>query len=273
MLTLKKYILPYILLFFPTLLFAQSSESKAEFSATIAYQSLAHFLGRTDSLNTSVTVPIISYKLKNGLYAQTAGIFIKNDAIPFQYTGSTFELGYQFMQNDANFSGNVYATYFDYKEKSIVVKSALKYQVGVNTIIKSKIINVNPSFDLKFSDKTDVGLTLGFDHLFIAKLKQGFPRALAFDPTVTFYAGTQNFSESYQKNIGTGFIPIYQTETKEVNKLSLLAIDCTLPIVLVLGKFNTFITPSYVIPFNVLTNYGERVPSRFYFTAGVGIKL
>ncbi len=261
-----------LIIIFPFTLSAQNN-SKDEFSATLAYQSLAHFMGRTDSLNSKATVPIISYKFNGGFYTQIAGVFVQNDATPFQYTGSTFEVGYHFLQKDSNFSGSVFGTYFDYKDKSVLVRSALKYQLGLNTSFKNSIVNINPSFNLMFSDKTDINIGLAFDHLFIQKLKEGFPRALAFNPTITLNAGTQNFTESYKRNIGSTFIPIYQTETKSVTKLSFLAMDFTLPIVYVAGKFNAFITPSYVMPYNLISSAGERGDNRFYFTAGIGIRF
>ena len=262
-----------MLVIFPIALIAQDNNSKGEFSATIAYQSLAHFMGRTDSLNSKATVPIISYKLKGGFYTQIAGVLVENAAMPLEYTGTTFEVGYHFLQDDSTFSGTVFGTYFNYKDKSVLVRSALKYQLGFNTSFKNSIININPSFNLMFSDKTDINIGLAFDHLFIQKLKEGFPRALAFNPTITLNAGTQNFTESYKRNIGSTFIPIYQTETKSVTKLSFLAMDFTLPIVYVAGKFNAFITPSYVMPYNLISSAGERGDNRFYFTAGVGVRL
>lgn len=270
--TINKIIFFSLITLLPISLIAQNN-LKNEFSATLAYQSLAHFMGRTDSLNSTATVPIISYKLKSGFYTQVAGIFVQNDATPLQYTGATVEVGYHFLQNDSNFSGSVFGTYFDYKDKSLLVRSALKYQLGLNTSFKNSIVNINPSFNLMFSDKTDINIGLAFDHLFIQKLKEEFPRALAFNPTITLNAGTQNFTESYKRNVGSTFVPIYQTETKNVTRLSFLAIDITLPIVYVAGKFNAFITPSYVMPYNLISSAGERGDNRFYFTAGVGVRL
>ncbi|MBS4044531.1 MAG: hypothetical protein KGZ59_12030 [Chitinophagaceae bacterium] len=266
-----KKLVVMVMLILPLSLLAQ--QNKDEFSATLAYQSLAHFMGRTDSLNSTATVPIIAYRFKSGFYSQIAGVLVQNSATPLQYTGTTFELGFHFLQNDSTFSGNVFGTYFDYKDKSVLVRSALKYQLGVNTSFKNNIVNINPSINLLFSDKTDLNLSVGFDHLFVQKLKEGLPRALAFNPTITLYAGTQNFTDTYKRNIGSPFVPIYQTETKSVTTLSFLAMDFTLPIVYVAGKFNAFITPSYVMPYNLIKDAGERGENRFYFTAGIGIRL
>jgi hypothetical protein len=237
-----------------------------------------HFLGRTDSLSSSATLPIISYQLKNGLYAQGAAIFIANSALPFQYTGGSVELGYRFPESD-KFSGNVFVSRFLYKEQSVLVQSALKYQTGINTSLQNKIVNINLGADLKFSNNTDIGATAGLDHLFIIPLKEGEPKAFAINPTITAYGGTQRFSETYQKkqNSTVGGLPVGPpqtvTETRNVNTFSILAYEYTMPLVLVWGKFNAVLSPSYVMPQNLITSNGEYGRNRFYVTASVGVRL
>lgn len=252
---------------------------KPVFAANIAHQSYVHFLGRADSLSSNATLPIVSYQLKNGLYAQGAAIFIANSSTPFQYTGASVEMGYRFPQNK-KFTGNVFVSRFLYKDQSVLVQSALKYQTGINGSFQNKIININAGADLKFSDKTDVGATAGLDHLFIIKLKKGKPRAFAINPTLTVYGGTQRFTETYQKKQTTGIgglpiggMPQTITETRNVNTFSILAYEYTMPLVLVVGKFNAVLSPSYVMPQNILAANGEYGRNRFYITASVGIRL
>ena len=113
---MKPFIHLFIAIFFalPVVLFAQDStkqERKPVFAANIAHQTYVHFLGRSDSLNTNATLPIISYQLKNGLYAQGPAIFIQISGLRFQYTGSSVELGYRFPGSD-KFSGNVFVSRF-----------------------------------------------------------------------------------------------------------------------------------------------------------------
>lgn len=272
----------FAVLFSPLMLCAQNDSAKASrnpvFTANIAHQSLVHFLGRTDSLSSSATLPIISYQLKNGFYAQGAAIFIANSALPFQYTGGSVELGYRFPESE-KFSGNVFVSRFLYKEQSVLVQSALKYQTGINTSLQNKIVNINLGADLKFSNNTDIGATAGLDHLFIIPLKEGEPKAFAINPTITAYGGTQRFSETYQKkqNSSIGGLPVGPpqtvTETRNVNTFSILAYEYTMPLVLVWGKFNAVLSPSYVMPQNLITSNGEYGRNRFYVTASVGVRL
>ena len=251
---------------------------KPVFTANLAYQSLVHFMGRTDSLNSSAALATAGYQLKDGLYAQGAAVLVSNAVLPLQLTGGSLELGYRFPESE-HFSGNVFVSKFLYKDQSVLVQSALNVQSGINTSIKNKIININAGADVKFSEQTDIGLTLGADHLFIIRLQEGKQRALALNPTVTAYSGTQRFSKTYQKNQAGGIfgIPVggnqSTTTTEDASRFTILAYECTVPVVLVLGKFNAFIIPSYVIPQHILASAGEHGTNRFYVTAGIGVRL
>lgn len=252
-----------------------SSQKKPVFSATAAYQSYVHFLGRSDSISTGAALPIISYQLKNGLYAQAAAVFIHNAVLPFQIAGGSIEAGYRFPETD-HFSGNIFLSKFIYKDQSTLPQSVLQYQTGINTTIKTRPININLGGDLKFSNQTDIGLTGGLDHLFIVPVKKGEAKAVAFNPTYTAYAGTQRFIQQYEeKQQNVAGIPVGNSQMSEeqVNRISLLAHEFTMPVVLVIGKFNAFISPSYVVPVNVLNSNGEYGRNKFYITAGIGVRL
>src|ERR1035437_9812374 len=95
----------HIFLFFamilitPIALKAQNdSIRKAEFTASINYQSRLNYFGRTDSLKSSGMYPSIGYQFKCGLYAQGNFIFAHNSVQPYTYAGSTIEAGYRFPQ-------------------------------------------------------------------------------------------------------------------------------------------------------------------------------
>ena len=252
-----------------------SSQKKPVFSATVAYQSYVHFLGRSDSVSTAAALPIVSYQLKNGLYAQAAAILIHNAVLPFQLAGGSIETGCRFPETD-HFSGNIFASKFLYKDQSMLPQSVLQYQTGINTTIKTKPVNINLAGDLKFSNQTDIGLTGGLDHLFIVPLKKGEAKAVALNPTYTAYGGTQRFIKQYEeKQQNIAGIPVGNPQVREeqVNRISLLAHEFTMPVVLVINKFNAFISPSYVVPVNLINSNGEYGRNTFYITAGIGIRL
>lgn len=246
-----------------------TTDKKNIFSSALNYQTNLHYFGRTDSLQSSGLFPTIGYELKNGLYAQANFIFVQNPSLPLSYTGTTIEAGYKFPQSK-NFTGNIFATKFIYKNNSTLVQSALQYQTGINLTYNNSIININAGADAKFSNKTDFGLTAGLDHLFIIKIKDK-PMAFAFNPSVYAYFGTQNFSNTYVEKKNVLGVPITQQTTTNTVAFNALSYELSVPIVFVAGKFNASIIPAYVIPQNLIV--GEKGKEMFYLTIGMGIRL
>jgi hypothetical protein len=155
----------------------------------------------------------------------------------------------------------------------------LKGQTGLNLTWNNKIVNVNGGADLKFSNRTDLGLTAGLDRLFIY-LIPNTKAALAFNPSAYAYAGTQNFTQTVRKRNQIAGLPVgnQQTVQEEVTQFSLLSYELSAPIVLVAGKFNATISPSYVMPQNLIKipnrpDLSERGENMFYITASVGVRL
>ncbi|RWZ88822.1 MAG: hypothetical protein EO766_06645 [Hydrotalea sp. AMD] len=253
-------------------LYAQNDTTRSnEFSFGINGVSRFQYFGRTDSLQSSGMVPYIGYQLKCGLYAQGSFIFLENSTTSLNYTGALGEIGYRF-QSTKNFSGNIFFTKLFYNENSTLVQSALQYQSGLNAAYTNKIINFNFGADLKFSNKTDIGISPGLDHIFILKIRNKIPMALAIDPTAYAYFGTQNFSRTYLEKSSILFIPIsQQTVTDNSVKFNLLSYEFSVPIVFVAGKFNINITPSYTIPMNLIP--GEYGKNLFYITFGLGVRI
>lgn len=267
-------------LLFPVIGFTQESNSKGsqknELSASVNYQSVLHYFGRTDSLQSSGLFPSIGFQSKTGLYAQGNFIFVHNNSLPTTYTGTTIEAGYRFPQTD-HFSGNIFYSQFLYKDKSTLVQSALKSQTGINLNYLNKIININTGLDLKFSNQTDIGATIGFDHLFL--ILTGIEHtAFAIDPSVYAYAGTQKFSDTYFENKNVLGVPVTRQVTSQVTQFNILSYEVSVPVVFVSGKFNASVTPSYTLPQNLVTVAGrpdlsERGKNLFYVTLSVGVKL
>lgn len=279
--TINCMYLLFLLVFLPVIGFTQESNSKGsqkdEISASVNYQSVLHYFGRTDSLQSSGLFPSIGLQSRTGLYAQGNFIFVHSNSQPTTYTGTTIEAGYRFPQTD-HFSGNLFYTQFLYKDKSTLVQSALKSQTGINLNYLNKIVNINSGVDLKFSNQTDIGATLGLDHLFL--IPTGVEHtAFAIDPSVYAYAGTQKFTNTYLEKKNIFGIPISeQSTTSQVTQFNILSYEVSMPVVFVSGKFNASVTPSYTIPQNLVTVAGrpdlsERGKNLFYVTLGVGVKL
>ncbi|NCT95195.1 MAG: hypothetical protein GXC72_12275 [Chitinophagaceae bacterium] len=255
---------------------AESTDTKNEVTASINYQSALHFFGRTDSLRSSGWFPMLGFQLKNGLYAQSNIVFVQNRAQPLTYAGTVVEAGYRFPKSD-HFTGNLFFSRMLYRDESTLVQSALKSQTGVNMSYTNKILNINGGLDLKFSNQTDVGVTLGVDHLFL--IPTATPgTAFALAPAAYAYLGTQRFSNTYLEKKNVLGIPVTQQTTENVTQLNVLSYEISMPLVFVKGKFNAAVTPAYVIPQNLVTVPGradlsERGKKMLYVTISAGIRL
>lgn len=263
------------LVFAPLLGFAQDATSdsvqkKNVFTGSVNYQSKLHYFGRVDSFKSSGVFPVLGYELKNGLYAQGTAVFVQNASQSFNYTGASVEVGYKFPESK-NFEGNLFISKFFYEDQSTLVQSTLKAQTGLNMSYKNKIVNLNGGFDLKFSDRTDIGATAGVDHLFVTPINGWNKSAIAVMPSATMYAGSQNFTTSTTRNGNFLGVPVTQQKTEEIQKFSILAYEFSAPVVLVVGKFNAYVIPSYVIPQNLIAS--EKGEKLFYVTTGLGFRL
>lgn len=255
-----------------------SAPKKNVFTAGINYQSSLHYFGRTDSLRSSGVFPTIGFQLKEGFYVNSNFIFVNNKASSLGYNGTILEGGLRFPETK-NFSGNIFYTQFLYKDKSQLVQSSIKSQTGINLVYNNKIANVTVGGDAKFSDKTDFGATAGLDHLFLYLIPNS-KNAIAVNPSVYVNTGTQNFTNTYYKKQNVLGLPIgsQQQVTETSTKFNILSYEFSAPIVFVAGKFNASITPSYVLPQNLVRvanrpDLSENGRNMFYVSAGLGVRL
>lgn len=277
----RQALLTTIILSLPFFGIAQNDTStpkKNVFTGGVNYQSSLHYFGRTDSLKSSGLFPTLGFQLKQGFYVNSNFIFVNNSVSSLSYNGTIVEGGFRFPQT-RNFSGNIFYTQFLYKNNSELVQSALKSQTGINMAYNNKIVNVNVGGDAKFSDKTDFGATAGLDHLFLY-LIPNTKNAIAINPSAYAYAGTQNFSNTYYKKQNVFGLPVgnQQAVTETSTQFNILAYEFSAPVVFVAGKFNASITPSYVIPQNLMKvpnrpDLSENGKNMFYVSAGVGVRL
>ncbi|RTL58279.1 MAG: hypothetical protein EKK37_08040 [Sphingobacteriales bacterium] len=250
-----------------------ATNEKVEFKLGVNYNSHLNYYGRTDSLKSSGLYPSaeLSYK---GLYLKSDFIFINNSVNSNQYTGTIVSAGYNFKDASEKISGNIFASKFIYQDKSVLVQSAIKGQAGGSISFLNKILNVNLGADVKFSDQTDVGASGGADHLERYEFNGG-KTVLVIDPGVYVYAGTQNFTQTYYKKRNILFLPAgEEAVTESSKKFNLLAYEISAPVALGTGKFIFSLTPSYIIPQNLITVPGhpeqsEKGDNLFYVTAGI----
>lgn len=250
--------------------------SKNVFTGSVNYQSLLHYFGRVDTLKSSGFFPALNFKLKTGFYISSTFIFIQSQGKNLHYTGTLLEGGYRLPENKL-ITGNGYYTQYLYNSNTVLKQASIKSQAGINTTFNNKVVNINLNGDIKFSrDNNDYGVSAGLDKMIL--LKNILPHfVLALNPSIYANAGTQKYT-SASTNKSIFGIPSSPSKVDSYNQFSILSYEVSLPVVLVRGKLNGYISPSYVMPQNILNNVGSVDPVKqgnniFYIAAGIGVRL
>jgi hypothetical protein len=249
-----------------------SGKAKTEFKISANYNTGLNYYGRIDSLHSSGFFPLAELWFNEKFYINAAPVFVNNSAASFQYAGTVASAGYQF-NSDNKVLGNIYVIKPFYQESAKLVQSALKAQAGMTMTLMNKVLNVTGGGDVKFSDKTDFGLTAGLDHIFRYQVND--KSVLVIDPSAYVNAGTQQFTKSYLKR-NSGFIFFPGNEelvTESAQKFDILSYEFSVPVIFATGKFQLLFTPAYVLPQNLIVVEGrpdlsERGENLFYATFG-----
>jgi len=253
-----------------------TEKSKPQFKLSVNYNSGLNYYGRTDSLRSSGVFPLAELWLKN-FYINAAPVFVNNASASFDYAGTVATAGYLLISDDKKWFGNFYIVKPFYENNSGLVQSALKFQGAFSLTNLNKIINITGGADIKFSEKTDFGITTGLDHIF--RKQYADSSVIVIDPSVFLYAGSQQFTSSRIK--GNNILPFPgagQTISEEVKKFNILSYELSMPVIFTKKKLQLLFTPAYVIPQNLITVQGrpdlsERGKEMFYVTIGAKITL
>lgn len=252
--------------------FAQNSDStasKSQFKISINHNSGLNYFGRTDSLKSKGLFPLAELWFTPKFYVNAAPIFVYNKFQAPAYAGSVASIGY--LNVSKKWISNLYLLKPFYTESSELVQSALKAQTGGSFTFLNKLLNISAGGDVKLSDKLDFGAMVGIDHIF--RIENKNKSVLVFDPSLTFNAGTQNFSKTYSRKSG-GILPREQKVTKDYQEFNLLSIEASLPIIYAKGRMQLIATPAYVVPKNLVNIQGrpdlsETGKNMFYTTLTV----
>ena len=142
-----------------------SNTGNVQFKLGAYYNSHLNYYGRTDSLRSSGFFPMAELWINKSFYINAAPVFVNNKINSFEYAGTVATAGYLYSEPD-KFIANFYFVKPIYKDNSQLVQAALKAQVGTTFTWLNKFINITGGGDVKFSDKTDYGLTASLDHIF-----------------------------------------------------------------------------------------------------------
>lgn len=239
-----------------------------QFKLSLNYNSRLNYYGRTDSLNSSAFFPLAEFWL-NHFYINAAPVFINNTWQSMQYAGTIATAGYQ--KISTKWLTNIYLMLPYYRQDVTLPQSALKAQTGSNISFLNKIIDINAGADIKYSDKFDYGMSMGLDHIIRVPFRDN--SMVVIDPSVSAYAGTQNFTTSYyQKKNGFLLFPGSQQEvTQNEEQFSILSYEISIPVIYLKNKWQLSVTPAYVLPQHLVLIPGrpdlsERGKNMFYGT-------
>ena len=248
-----------------------SANSKVQFKLSLNYNTALNYYGRTDSLKSSGFFPMAELWFSPKFYVNAAPVFVNNAVQRFDYAGTVTTIGYQNVTS--KWITSVYVSKPFYKSSSELVQSALKAQSGATLSFLNKYLNLTAGGDVKITDKTDFGATAGVDHLL--RIETANKSVLAFDPSFTVYAGTQNFQRSYYKKVNSGFLLFPSTSqqlvTEQATRFNVLACEASLPVVYTQNRWTFVASPAYVLPQNLIAVPGrpdlsERGENLFYAT-------
>jgi hypothetical protein len=268
-----KRILTLALIFSTSFVFAQTDSTqarqKSQFKLSLNYNSGLNYYGRTDSLKSTAFFPQAELWFTKDVYISAAPVFVHNNVQSMAYAGTVSTLGYLHVTD--KWITSLYVLKPFYTKESKLVQSALQAQTGASLTHLSKTLNLTGGLDLKFSDKVDLGATLGLDHIIRKELANN--SVLVIDPSFYLYGGTQNFSNTYNKK-RSGFLLLPGTTeqvTQSVKQFNLLAYEFSLPVIFSKDKWMVLLTPSYILPQNLVSVPGhpelsEQGENTFYTT-------
>ena len=270
---LKIFLFSFALFLFLGASAQEDSTGKRDlFKISLNYNSNLAYYGRTDSLQSSGIFPLAELWVTENFYLNAAPIFINNAVQKMDYAGTIATLGYQYATED--WASHIYLLKPFYTAQTDLVQSALKAQTGISISHLNPIVNITLGGDVKWSDAMDLGATAGLDHLFRKENKSGGVWVL--NPSVFLYAGTQRFSQTYTQRKGGGllFRGREETVTENYSRFKILAYEASLPLLYGKGSWQISVTPSYVIPQNLLQvpnqpQLSEKGEKTFYTTVGL----
>lgn len=221
-------------------------------------------------MRSSGIFPMAEIWTPSGWYGNAAPIFVSNKIQRLEYAGTVATIGYQKVSE--SWIHHAYLIKPFYTQEAQLVQSALKVQTGFTLSHLNQIANITAGADLKFSDKIDLGTTVGIDRIFFIH-PQGLN--LLIDPSVYLYAGTQQFSRTYTTKKSRGLLlpPTTTENTRNVSQFNVLAYEVSVPVIYTKSSLQLSATPAFVVPRNLVVVEGrpdlsEQGQNTLYLTLG-----
>jgi len=216
--------------------------------------------GRADSLVAPYFYTTATVNFANGLYASLSLNYLLT---PGQtgYDFSELDLGYNYILGK-NISGEIYGSKYFYSSGSNLLNGNISSDIGFTFNYDLTYLNFHNSFDVFFSNKSDIQLLPGIEKEIV--LSSNKQNTLSITPglygsfsSLNFYESTVNRRLNTIRNpkinqptaIGT----LQSTTTVDNKGFKFLDMELTLPISYELKNWNFTFIPTYAIPFNKVT--------------------
>ena len=261
-----KFLVSFLALFIFSFAIAQpmrkSSLKNDSTSFTIQTNYLSNYVynGRSDSLKAPYFYTTATLNFSNGLYTS----FSLNYLLTPGFRGYDFaelNLGYNYALGE-KISGEVYGSKYFYASQSNLLNGNISSDLGFTFNYDLTYLNFHNSFDIFFSNKSDIQLIPGFEKEF--QLGSTARNTLTITPgiyssfsSLNFYESTINRRLSNIKNSKikqTQSVGTLQSSTTVDNKgFKFLDVELSFPISYDINKWNFSLTPTFAIPFNKIS--------------------
>jgi hypothetical protein len=274
-----------------------ASGSKVNFNATAQYMSNLTYAGRRDESSVPVLLPGFTAVYKRGLFISASGYFDLNGTKSGS-EGLSITPGYLFSLDTAKkFGGSVMVTKYFITNSSPIILSSFNASVDGQLYYNGPVkLTLGATFSLDKDNNRDLINNVQLEkEVWLYKTGPMKASGLKITPAVTFYGGSQAFTETYYADsqvpravadpailspINTLFPgltqqqilnkTITQQKEREVKQYKLLAISGSIPIDYALNNWQFTLTPYLTHPFNQVDYTGNGTSGNyFFFTAGV----
>jgi hypothetical protein len=247
----------------------------------VQYISNITYAGRRDASSVPTGIPTITFASKKGFFLGAAG-YMNLAKDRFSADGFSLTPGYIFsIDASRKLKVTISGTKYFFKKTSNIILNTFKGSADVGFSYQPGFLSFALNNSYQFGQETndilnslEVSKEIGLDKLI------GLP--LKIEPTISGYAGTQSFTETYytetvNRQPGGGLLgllpgqtqPINQEQTRESKKYQALSLTATLPISLTVSRLQFTLTPYLIVPFNEVDYLNNKQGNYFLYTAGI----
>ena len=262
-----------------------STNGKSSFKIGISYANNNVYLGRSDTVKTTIFSPNAKYTFANGIFISGNLSIIPNEAK--KLNGGEFSAGYDHDFTDNLSAGLSYSKLF-YNVNSTQVGAGISdvFDGNINYDF-GDVLTATFNGDYNINRKgtgNDVLLNFGLNHDFASKGVFGSNDMIIVSPTVSVNAGTQNFYNNFFVRRRLKNAQLLAAQTKlltqyqaQLSQFNLLDYEFSAPIEYRNNSFIFTLIPTYSIAKNKLASGvipGQSSKNNlFYFEASVALKF